>query len=201
MEDLPMIEGDKYYYFYEDGEIFLGEPLLKGKVSDFFQFLHRQVGGDCYIAAEELAMFCRDLLPMVRESFDVIPEGFDEALYVPPKPEFELYLDRQAMDVVGAKLVAVYGDNKYNVLAKVEPGEVRDLSEELRIKSLWSRISMSMTIRRHFLSLQKTKICSISSCGWIAAFKPFYGNLHVGQVPEYESGQCAERIRGCLLKE
>ena len=111
MEDLPMIEGDKYYYFYEDGEIFLGEPLLKGKVSDFFQFLHRQVGGDCYIAAEELAMFCRDLLPMVRESFDVIPEGFDEALYVPPKPEFELYLDRQAMDVVGAKLVAVYGDN------------------------------------------------------------------------------------------
>ena len=28
------------------------------------------------------------------------------------------------------------GDNKYNVLAKVEPGEVRDLSEELRIKSL-----------------------------------------------------------------
>ena len=44
MEDLPMIEGDKYYYFYEDGEIFLGEPLLKGKVSDFFQFLHRQVG-------------------------------------------------------------------------------------------------------------------------------------------------------------
>ena len=136
MEDLPMIEGDKYYYFYEDGEIFLGEPLLKGKVSDFFQFLHRQVGGDCYIAADELAMFCRDLLPMVRESFDVIPEGFDEALYVPPKPEFELYLDRQAMDVVGAKLVAVYGDNKYNVLAKVEPGEVRDLSEELRIKSL-----------------------------------------------------------------
>lgn len=136
MEDLPVIEGDKYYYFYEDGEIFLGEPLLKGKVSDFFQFLHRQVGGDCYIAAEELAMFCRDLLPMVRESFDVIPEGFDEALYVPPKPEFELYLDRQAMDVVGAKLVAVYGDNKYNVLAKVEPGEVRDLSEELRIKSL-----------------------------------------------------------------
>lgn len=40
-----MIEGEKYYYFYEDGEIFLGEPSLKGKVSDFFQFLHRQVGG------------------------------------------------------------------------------------------------------------------------------------------------------------
>lgn len=119
--------------------------------------------GDCYIAADELAMFCRDLLPMVRESFDVIPEGFDEALYVPPKPEFELYLDRQAMDVVGAKLVAVYGDNKYNVLAKVEPGEVRDLSEELRIKSLVEPYFNEYDHSKTFLSLQKTKICSISS--------------------------------------
>lgn len=136
LEDLPMIEGEKYFYFYENGEIFRAEPSLKGKVCDFFLFLYRQVGGECYIAAEELAMFCRDLLPMVRESFEVISESFDEALYVPPKPEFELYLDRQAMDVVGAKLVAVYGKNKYNVLAKVEPGEVRDLSEELRMKSL-----------------------------------------------------------------
>lgn len=108
-------------------------------------------------------MFCRDLLPMVRESFDVIPEGFDEALYVPPKPEFELYLDRQAMDVVGAKLVAVYGDNKYNVLAKVEPGEVRDLSEELRIKSLVEPYFNEYDHSKTFLSLQKTKICSISS--------------------------------------
>ena len=137
--------------------------MLKGKVSDFFQFLHRQVGGDCYIAAEELAMFCRDLLPMVRESFDVIQEGFDEALYVPPKPEFELYLDRQAMDVVGAKLVAVYGDNKYNVLAKVEPGEYVICQKSCASRALWSHISMNMTIQRHFLSLQKTKICSISS--------------------------------------
>lgn len=136
LDDIQMIEGEKYYYFYENGEIYRGEPSLKGKVSDFFEYLYRQVGGDCYIAAAELAMFCRDLLPMLQESFEVAFDSFDEALYVPPKPEFELYLDRQAMDVVGAKLVAVYGDNKYNVLAKVEPGEVRDLSEELRIKSL-----------------------------------------------------------------
>ena len=41
--------------------------------------------------------------------------GFDESLYVPPKPEFELYLDRQDMNTVGAKLMAAYGDDKYNV--------------------------------------------------------------------------------------
>ena len=136
MEDLSVIEGEKNYYFYENCEIYRGEPSLKGKVHDFFSFLCRQTGNECYIAAEELAMFCRDLLPLVKESFEVISDGFDETLYVPAKPEFELYLDRQATDVVGAKLVAVYGDSKYNVLSPVEPGEVRDMSEEFRIKSL-----------------------------------------------------------------
>ena len=43
-----------------------------------------------------------------------------------------------------------YGDNKYNVLAKVEPGEVRDLSESCASRALWSHISMNMTIQRHF---------------------------------------------------
>lgn len=63
MEDLPVIEGDKYYYFYEDGEIFLGEPLLKGKVSDFFQFLHRQVGETAILQQKSsqcsAEIFCR----------------------------------------------------------------------------------------------------------------------------------------------
>ena len=31
MQELSMIEGDKYYYFYENGEIYRGEPLLKGE--------------------------------------------------------------------------------------------------------------------------------------------------------------------------
>ena len=48
---------------------------------------------------------------MVRDSFDVISEGFDEALYVPPKPEFELYLDRQAMDVI--VYVLIYKKTEY----------------------------------------------------------------------------------------
>ena len=76
--------------------------------------------------------------------------GFDESLYVPPKPEFELYLDRQDMNTVGAKLMAAYGDDKYNVLEKIAPGEVRDLAEELRIKNLvepyFNEYALSQTV-------------------------------------------------------
>ncbi len=136
LEDFELINGSENYYFRVNNVIYRAEPSLKGRVSDFFDFMNRQVGGECYIAAEELTMFCRDLLPLVRDSFKVVSDGFDEALYVPPKPEFELYLDKQDNNVVGAKLMSVYKKEKYNVLQKVEPGEVRDLSEELRIKSL-----------------------------------------------------------------
>lgn len=136
LSETNLIVGSKYYYLYENGVVYRAEPSLKGKVADFYAYMNRQVGAEAYIAAEELPMFCRDLLPLIRESFHVIADGFDETLYVPPKPEFELYLDRQKNDVVGAKLVSVYGGEKYNVLSKVEPGEVRDLSEEQRVKSL-----------------------------------------------------------------
>ena len=107
-------------------------------MGEIFDYLQRQVGGECHIAADELPMFCRDLLPLLRENFEVISEGFDESLYVPPKPEFELYLDKQDNQRIGAKLVAVYGDEKYNVLEKVGAGEVRDMAEEMRITVWWA---------------------------------------------------------------
>lgn len=136
LEDLEVIHGGRYYYFYRDGIIHRSEAQLKEEAGEFFDYLHRQTGGECYIAAADLPGFCRDLLPVLKQAFFVEADGFDESLYLPPKPEFELYLDKQGNDMTGAKLLAVYGEEKYNVLAKVLPGEVRDMAEELRIRSL-----------------------------------------------------------------
>lgn len=136
LEDFQVITGSKYYYFCEGDTIYRSKRELREKTSEFFEYLERQMGGECYIAAEELPMFCRDLLPLIKEVFSVSSEGFDESLYVPKKPEFELYLDKQDINVAGAKLMAVYGEEKYNVLEEIEPGEVRDISEEIRIRNL-----------------------------------------------------------------
>lgn len=136
LEELHILRGNSYYYFYEGDTIYKSPVGLKEQTGEFFDYLERQAGGECYVAAEELPMFCRDLLPLLREYFTVISEGFDESLYVPKKPEFELYLDKQDNQVIGAKLVAVYGEDKYNVLEKPEAGEVRELAEEARIRSL-----------------------------------------------------------------
>lgn len=136
LEDLHSIRGNRYYYFYEEDVIFRSPASLRENAGDFFEYLERQAGGECYISTEELPMFCRDLLPLIKESFTLVSDGFDESLYVPKKPEFELYLDKQDANVTGAKLMAVYDEQKYNVLEKMEPGEVRDISEEMRIRNL-----------------------------------------------------------------
>ncbi len=136
LEDLQVIHGEKRLYFYEDNRIYRSKPGLRGRIYEFFEFLNRQPGGECYIAEEELSLFCRDLLPLVKENFYVLADNFDESLYVPPKPQFELYLDKQDQNTVGAKLLAVYGEEKYNVLEKADPGQLRDSAEELRMKNL-----------------------------------------------------------------
>lgn len=135
-EELHVIRGHRYYYFYEGDTVYRSPGSLKGAAEEFFEYLEHRGCGECYIAAGELPMFCRDLLPLARESFEVSAEGFDESLYVPKKPEFELYLDKQDNSIIGAKLLAVYDGGKYNVLEKIGPGQVRDIPEEMRVRSL-----------------------------------------------------------------
>ena len=70
------------------------------------------------------------------------------------------------MNTVGAKLMAAYGDDKYNFLEKIAPGEVRDLAEELRIKNLVEpyfneyalsvKIKFKLRFRRHIKALIKS---------------------------------------------
>ncbi len=136
LEELHVIKGAAYYYFYEDNRIFRSTKQLRSAAEEIFDYLARQGEGGCYVAPGELPMFCRDLLPLLTENFEVVSDGFDEGLYVPKKPEFELYLDKQDNQTTGAKLMAVYGDEKYNVLETAAPGEVRDPAEESKIRSL-----------------------------------------------------------------
>lgn len=136
MEKLSVITGKKYYYFYRKEMLYRSVSGLKEKFDDLFSYLLRNGEEQIYIAAEELPVFCRDMLPALGEYFDLRETDFDRTLYVPPRPEFELYLDRQEGGRIGAKLLSVYGDVKYNVTETPKPGEVREIREENRIRSL-----------------------------------------------------------------
>lgn len=130
-------------------------------------------------------MFCRDLLPLLREHFCLFAEGFDESLYVPPKPEFELYVDRQDNQTIGAKLVVLYGENKYNVLNKIQPGEVRDISEESRILSV---------VEPYFNGYDLTKTVFVLSRDEDMLYRLLSGGLQ--RLSEHMSIYTSEDFRG-----
>lgn len=126
--------GFSRYYFCKNGTIYQSDNHLKDKSGDFLEYLLQDEFNKCYIAAGELAAFCRDLLPELRESFVVTQEQFEESLYLPERPEFELYLDKLEHNVVAGKLMAVYPDNQYNLLEKADITERRNVEEEMRIR-------------------------------------------------------------------
>ncbi len=45
LEDLQVIRGSRFYYFYEDGMIYRSSEALKAKTGDFFDYMERQAGG------------------------------------------------------------------------------------------------------------------------------------------------------------
>lgn len=188
LEQIPVISGSSCYYTYEGGRIYRLEPSLKTKTSDFFDFMRRQKGEEAYVAAAELPSFCRDMLPVLQKSFRIVSDGFDETLYVPKKPEFELYLDKQDNVTVGAKLMAVYGDLKYNVLGKVLPGEVRDISEEFRMKNL---------VEPYFTGRDLTETLFVLSKNEDMLYQLIAGGLQ--RLSEYMAIYTSENFRGLKL--
>lgn len=46
LEDLHVIRGSRFYYFYEDGMIYRSSEALKAKAGDFFDYMERQTGGN-----------------------------------------------------------------------------------------------------------------------------------------------------------
>ena len=54
LEDLNLITGRDYYYFYDGGILQKTKPDFKEDMSEFFEFLTRQIGNECFVGMEEL---------------------------------------------------------------------------------------------------------------------------------------------------
>lgn len=129
-----ILHGYSKYYICENGVIYKCQPQLKEKLGDFLDYLLEDEFQKCYIAEDELAVFCRDLLPVLREQFILQMESFEESMYLPERPEFELYIDKLEHDIVAGKVMVVYPDQKYNLLEKVDLLEKRNIEEEMYIR-------------------------------------------------------------------
>lgn len=140
---------NRYYILDKDTRtIRFCRKELKEEIGDFLEYLLDENFHRAFIAVSDLAAFCKTMIPYIKLNFEVSIHNFDEKMYLPEQPEFELYLDKSSKNVVAARLMAVYSKDKYNVLNLEDGADYRNIKEEAGIKSLVGRFFDSSDTRK-----------------------------------------------------
>lgn len=128
------IPGRAYTYQWRDGVVFQ-QPLEETReIIPFWEHLNNFKYEEFFVGKSELSAFCQELLPVLERHYRVEKQEFEEGTFLPPKPEFELYLDAPDRQSVTCALLAVYGEKKYNVYEKPKILDNRDELEELKTR-------------------------------------------------------------------
>ncbi len=155
---LPYVTaGIRFFYLWADGCIYRVNREEKEELLAFYQNVGTLGNTQLTIVSEELPTFCREVLPFLEENFQVSKENFNAELYLPPKPEFEIYLDSPEKDMITCRLFAVYGENKYNVYANMSGRAMRDEAAEIRMGQAVAEHFQTYDAVNHRMILDKTE--------------------------------------------
>lgn len=133
-ERIPFIYGKAYAYQWRGGFVFRTPLKDVQEVMPFWEHLNNFKYEEFFVGKTELPAFCQELLPVLERHYQVERQEFEEDAYLPPKPEYELYLDAPDRQTVTCELFAVYGEKKYNVYAKPMILDNRAEWEELKTR-------------------------------------------------------------------
>lgn len=126
--------GRVYMYLWKDGAVFPIPVEEAREIKPFWEYLDKYKYEDFFVDNAELPVFCRELLPILERHYFVEKQQFHESNYLPPKPQYEIYLDHPEPETVTCEMSAIYGDRKYNVYEKPRMLEHRDELEELQAR-------------------------------------------------------------------
>ncbi len=149
IQQMPMITGRKYLYFFGEGIIYRAEREAMEEVREFLLYMDSFGRNGLFVAGSELPAFARDLLPLLNGHFEVKTKDFFAADYLPQKVRFELYLDAPQMDLLTCALYALYGEEKYNLFEPLDLTERRDARAEMELSSLVSSFFDAFDPERH----------------------------------------------------
>lgn len=132
VEPLFYTYGGNYAYLWKDKMIYR-MPMEKAReIQPFWEYISNFRYEEFFVSQTELPAFCRELLPVLEHYYQVKRQQFQEKLYLPPEPEYEIYLDAPDKQTVTCEMFAVYEDVKYNVYEKPRVMENRDELSELK---------------------------------------------------------------------
>ncbi len=146
MNMYPSFEGKNYSWYFYNGIAYRVSMAKLRKMEKFLYFMTMRTHGKCQIAEEDLPGFFQNVLPSIESMIPVRKEGIEPANFLPPEAEFEIYLDLPQKDMISCRLMACYGEQKYNVFADsrdIRRMAGRDIRRELEADS---------TVREYFMA-------------------------------------------------
>lgn len=133
-ESLFYVYGRKYAYLWKNGCVFRMHLEKAQEIMPFWEHLRNFKYEEFFVGKPELPSFCKELLPVLERHYLVQRQQFEERDFLPPKPDYELYLDTPDAQTVTCEMFAVYGDKKYNVCDRQRTLDNRDELDELKAR-------------------------------------------------------------------
>lgn len=124
--------GRDYAYVWEEGNIYKIPMEEVYEIRPVWEYLSRKQRGAGFVSKAELPAFCQELLPVLERHFTVRKRQFQEQAYLPPEPEYEVYLDAPDRQAISCEMFVIYDGVKYNILDKPRAIENRNELEELK---------------------------------------------------------------------
>lgn len=129
------LHGSRNDIYFEEGRIYRVLREEQESVRGFLDCMAEFPDRTIYIGREDIPLFCREMLPALENFFECTKIDFDEKDYGMLQAGFEIYLDEPQKDFITCKVLAVYGDEKYNVFDAPSVPELRDPVKELEVRA------------------------------------------------------------------
>ncbi len=131
-EEMFYTFGSRYGYLWKDGVIYRIPMEEVREIRPFWEYMSEYKYRECFVSQGELPAFCRELLPVLERHYQIRRQEFQEKQYLPPEPEYEIYLDAPDKQTVTCEMYVRYEEQRYNIFDKPRIIENRDELAELK---------------------------------------------------------------------
>ena len=130
--------GSHYVYYFDKGKIYREPAEALKPVQEFRTCMSEIPGQSAFIQKADVPVFCREILPVLEKYYSCTRENFFELDYHIQPVQFEIYLDAPQYDMITCRVIAVYGNRRYNVYGDNEDIGLRDLVKEIPVGKIVS---------------------------------------------------------------
>lgn len=125
--------GRTEHVYFLDGLIYRQKSTQLSGVEEFMEAAETLENGTAFIQKEDVPAFCRDFLPDLKKHYTYSETNFSVQDYHIYPAVFEIYLDAPQENMISCRVIAVYGEKKYNVFGDKQELGQRDLLREVPV--------------------------------------------------------------------